>query len=76
MMIPYLHSQGQPFNKYLLIDCQEDLSLTTASQLLAKDYTLTFHIKCKPAPDYPFGQLPANLEKFAQWATKTSNKYR
>jgi hypothetical protein len=76
LMVPYLHSQAQPFNKYLMVDCQEDLSLTNASQLLAKDYSLTFHIKCKPAPEYPFGQLANNLEKFAHWAAKIGGKYR
>lgn len=76
MMVPYLHSQAQSFNKYIFIDCQEDLTLTTVSQLLARDYSMTFHIKCKPAPEYPFGQLASNLEKFTHWATKINNKYK
>ncbi len=50
LVVPFLHAQAQPFNKYILIDCQHDLSLDSASRLLAKDYGLTFHIKCKPAP--------------------------
>lgn len=76
LMVPFLHAQGQPFNKYLLVDCQQDLSLASASQLLARDYALTFHVKCKPAPEFPFGQLAPNLEKFGQWAAKTGSKYR
>jgi hypothetical protein len=61
LVVPFLHAQAQPFNRYILIDCQHDLSLDSASRLLAKDYGLTFHVKCKPAPEFPFGQLTANL---------------
>lgn len=49
-MVPYLHSQAAPFNKYLHLDCQESLTLTSLSQLLSKDYAATFHVKCKPFP--------------------------
>lgn len=57
LMVPYLHSQTTPFNKYLHLDCEENLTLSNLSQLLSKDYAATFHIKCKPFPEYPFGQL-------------------
>jgi hypothetical protein len=50
LMVPFLHASGQTFNRYILVDCEEDFSLTSASQLIAKDYALTFHVKCKPAP--------------------------
>lgn len=76
LMVPYLHSQATPFNKYLHLDCQHSLTLSTLSQQLAKDYAATFHVKCKPFPEYPFGQLEANLKAFAQWAGKIASKYR
>ncbi len=75
-MVPFLHSQATPFNKYLHLDCLLNFSLNGLSQILTNDYALTFHTKCKPHPEYPFGQLEANLKSFTHWASKISNKYR
>jgi hypothetical protein len=57
LMVPYLHSQGSTFNKYLLLDCEESFGLTTFSQILSNDYATTFQTKCKAHPEYPFGQM-------------------
>lgn len=75
LLVPYLHSKKQKFNKYFLIDCEQSLSLTGLSNFLTKDYALTFHTKCKPSPEYPFGQLESNLTKFSSWSSKISKKY-
>ena len=47
------------------------------SQLLTKDYLSTFHSRCKNAPEYPFGQLEENRDKFVTWVdTRIANKFK
>jgi hypothetical protein len=76
LMVPFKVIKQMPFNKYLHIDCKEDLSFLKMSQLLTKEHLLTFHSKCKGAPEYPFGQVEQNSKKFKAWASKIYQKFK
>jgi hypothetical protein len=65
-----------PFNKYLYIDCEDNLTFTNLSSLLNKDYSATFHSKSKAPPEYSFGQIEQNSVKFTNWTVKIHNKYQ
>jgi len=73
-MTPFKAHQQMPFIKYLYIDCSE-LTFLKMGQLLLKDYVTSFYSRFKAAPDFPFGQLEQNVNKFGNWASKIANKY-
>ena len=46
------------------------------SNIITKEYLTTFHAKPKNAPEYAFGQIEANAEKFGHWSNKIQQKYQ
>ena len=63
-----------PFIKYLYINCEE-LTFLKMGQMMQRDFVTTFSSRFKAAPEFPFGQVDKNVDKFGNWASKIATKY-
>lgn len=76
MLVPFKLLKEMEYNFYLFVDCQECLTFNRLSDFLMGEYMSVFYGKLKAPPDYLFGQLEANRQKFINWATKISLKFK
>jgi hypothetical protein len=64
------------YNKYLFLNCDENLTFNRLSNFLSKEYVETFYGKMKAPPEFSFGQGEQNMQKFVNWANKIFLKFK